>query len=196
LDEEAGEELEEEVREGYLAVSNIMFGVGVFALIYLPPGWVLRGVPEPPECDLMGDWCSTGEFRWVLKGKMKALLVNEDEDRMYLITVNADCFRREEDAKRRAEKRLSKIEEGRGVKILRRGSISICGHQVPYVLLVRKERGFLRRGRVKYLLELPLLCERTSRILWIKVVGGPWLPENLEEVLLIISSIRCHDDEI
>ena len=108
-----GEE-EREVRTGCLASFSYFFGVAVFGFLELPEPWELRMVPEPPECDLLGDWSSNKEFRWVLKGRLRPsiYLMNERGKRVGLVLEIQD-----------RGIRLSEAVEGDEVAISVRGGV-------------------------------------------------------------------------
>ena len=183
-------EEEKGTRTGCLAGYSPFFGVGAFAFLELPEPWELRMIAEPPECDLLGSWNSTGDFRWVLRGKLKAALVNEEAKRAYLVCVEAKDFARPEDAERYLAKRLAK-REARS-RVLERGSLTISGHRAHYMAIVERERKLLGRGRERHVLVVAFFCRETERLLWLELIGGPSLLEDLGELKPIISSLSCH----
>ena len=187
-----GEE-EREVRTGCLASFSYFFGVAVFGFLELPEPWELRMVPEPPECDLLGDWSSNKEFRWVLKGRLRAFLVNEEAGRLYMLRVEARDFTDVSKAEERAARELGKLRASKGSEVLEEGDIEVSGHRARYLVLAARKKRLIGRPRTIYKLVVPFFCDRTGRLLWVEVVGGPYLLEDLGALLPIISSFSCHE---
>jgi len=185
-------EEERETRRGFIGGYSPFFGVGAFALIELPEPWELRMSPEPLECDMLGDWCPEGGFRWVLRGKVKALLVNPEARRAYLMSVEARDFRRPSDAEAYVARRLGKLEADPRSEVLEKGFLEVSGHRGRYLALVRRRKRLLRGEEVRHVLVAAFFCERTERLLWLELAGGSYLLEDLEELKPIIASISCH----
>jgi len=185
---------EEESRRGLLAGFSIFFGVGVFAYLELPETWDVRLGPEPPECDLLSDEVMEDGSRWVLKGKLKTFLVNNEAGRLYLLCVEVRTARDSSHAERTIEKKLSKLTGKPGTEVLSEGRISVGGHDARYLVLVSREKGLLRkRERTRYLIEIPFFCDETGRLIWVEVMGGPWLLEDVDKLISILSSLSCHE---
>ena len=184
---------EEGARRGLLAGFSVFFGVGVFAYLELPEPWDVRMGPEPPECDLLAQEVMKDGGRWVLKGRLKAFLVNDETGRPYLLCINVNTARSRSDAEKALEKRLRKLVGRPGVEMLREGRTSVGGHEARYLVLISKGEGrFRRRGRARYLIEMLFFCDETSRLIWVELTGGPWLLEDVDELLSILSSLTCH----
>jgi len=185
---------EEEVRKGLLAGFSLFFGVGVFAYLELPEPWDVRIGPEPPECDLLAQEVMEDGGRWVLKGKLKAFLVNDETGRPYLLCVNVKTARSRSDAEKAMEKKLRKLVERPGVEVLREGRTSVSGHEARYLVLISKEGGrFRRKEKTRYSIEMLFFCDETSRLIWVELMGGPWLLEDVDELISILSSLTCHE---
>jgi len=182
---------EEGRRRGCLASYSPFFGVGAFAFLELPGSWDLRMGPEPPECDLLGGWDSTGSYRWVMEGKLKAFLVQEEKNRIYLLSVESRDVREASRAQRAIEKRMRKIEAKKASEVIGRGFLEVSGHRAAYMAFVER-RGFLPRAKARYVLVTGFFCDETGRLLWVEVRGGPYLLEDLEDLVSIISSLSCH----
>jgi len=184
---------EGEIRRGCLASYSMVFGVGVFAFLQLPEPWAVHVAPEPPECDLLGDWSPDGDFRWVLKGRLKAFLVNDETGHVYLLSVEARTVRRPSDIDRLVEKRLKKLLGRPGSQVVRDEQIVVGGHEARCMVLITHEKPLLRRERTKYMMVIPVFCDKTGRFLWVELVGGPWLLEDVEELMPIMASLSCHE---
>ncbi|RLI14007.1 hypothetical protein DRO33_00115 [Candidatus Bathyarchaeota archaeon] len=184
---------EAEKRRGCLASYSPFFGVGAFAFLELPESWDLRVAPEPPECDLLGDWNPAGEFRWIVRGKLKAFLVNEGGGRAYLLSVEVKDFRRASEAERALRKKLRKLEGDRASEVIEQGRMDISGHEASYLVLARRRRSFLGRREARYMVVAGFFCDRTGRMVWLEVVGGPYLMEDVADLVSIISSLSCHE---
>ncbi len=180
-------------RRGCLASYSPFFGVGTFAFLELPETWDLRMGPEPPECDMLGDWNPTGDFRWVVKGKLKAILVNEEGRRAYLLSVEARDFRKPSDAEGALRKKMEKLKNDRSSEVLGQGKVVVSGHEASYLVLARHKKGLLGRGKTKYMVVAGFFCDKTGRMIWVEVVGGPYLMEDASELVSIISSLSCHE---
>jgi len=193
LGEENEERVRGEVRTGCLASYSAFFGVGVFGFLELPEPWDLRMVPEPPECDLLGDWSSDGEFRWVLKGHVKAFMLNEGQKRAYLLRVEAKDFVDATKAEEHVERKLGKLKKAKNSEVIEEGVVDVSGHRARYVVLAVRKRKLIGRPKTIYKLVLPFYCDKTSRLLWVEVLGGPYLPSEVGTLLSIISSFSCHE---
>jgi len=180
-------------RKGCLASYSPFFGVGIFAFLELPEAWDLRVGPEPPECDLLGNWNPTGEFRWVVKGKLKVFLVNEDGRRIYLLSVEARDFRRASDAEETLRKKMEKLRKDKASEVLEEGTVSISGHDASYLVLARHKKKLFGREETRYMVIVGFFCDKTGRMLWVEVTGGPYLVEDVADLVSIISSLSCHE---
>lgn len=186
---------EEETRKGLLAGFSPFFGVGVFAYLELPEPWDVRIGPEPPECDLLAQETMEDGGRWVLKGRLKTFLVNDEKCRPYLLCVEVKTAKGGHEAEKAIKKKLKKLVERPGAEVLQEGRISVSGHEARYLVLISKKRGlFRKKERTRYLIEMPFFCDETGRLIWVELVGGPWLLEDVGELISILSSISCHEE--
>jgi len=185
---------EEEVRRGLLAGFSLFFGVGVFAYLELPEPWDVRIGPEPPECDLLAQEVLEDGGRWVLKGKLKTFLVNDETGHPYLLCVEVRTAKDSSEAEKAMEKKLKKLTGRSRAEVLHEGQISVSGHKARYLVLISKEKGlFRRKERIRYLIEMSFFCDKTGRLISVELVGGPWLLEDEEELISILSSLSCHE---
>ena len=187
---------EEEARRGLLAGFSIFFGVGVFAYLELPEPWEVRMGPEPPECDLLAQEVMEDGGRWVLKGRLKTFLVNDETGRPYLLSVDVRTAKNSSDAEKAIDKKLGKLVRRPGTEVLREGHISVSGHRARYLVLISRKKGlFGKKEKTRYLIEMPFFCDETGRLVWVELVGGPWLLEDEEELISILSSLICHEEK-
>lgn len=194
MGEESEGEAEVEVKVGCLASYSIFFGVGMFGFLRLPEPWELRILPEPPECDLLGDWNPSGDFRWVLKGRVKAFLLNEGQNRAYVIQVETRDARDVAKAEEHIEKKVGKLKGSKRSQVLEEGTLEVSGHRARYLVLAVHKKRLLGRPKLIYKLVMPFYCDETKRILWIEVLGGQYLLEDLPSLIPIISSFSCHGE--
>ena len=76
--------------------------------------------------------------------------------------------------------------------MVEKGVVTVSGHEASYMVLISREKPLFGRERTKYLIEMAFFCDKTRRLLWIEIMGGPKLLEDAKTLVLIISSLSCH----
>lgn len=186
----------ERLVENCLGAKNVLFGMGVFILIYLPEDWMLSRLVEPPECLSLGSWNKTYDFRWITDGFIRTPLVNMKGRRGYSLRVDTKMFQDAEKAKKHVLKNIEKIKR-KNIEVLEEGNTSIIGgHNCKFLLWTRKCKSLLRRKeREELCAEFPIYCNGTERLVWIKLKSAT--PDNFildkEAIMKILSTITCHE---
>ena len=179
--------------EGCLAARNPLLGTGVFVFLKLSGSWRLRAAPESPECYALGNEAVDGNFRWVTAGFIRAILLNEQKKKAYLLSVEVREFRGETQAIKFVNKYFSEIQAREDIREM--GPIQVGGHHARYALWVHHSRSILRRTKkAEALMECAFYCRQTRRLLRLKVLSKTveGLIRDKEAILSILSSVTCH----
>ena len=188
-------ESETEEAECFMAVKNPLFGVGVYMFFKVPSSWRLLKAPEPPECLALGKEVIRGEFRWVVSGMMRTILLNKEFNEARMLSVEVKEFRDGARAQSFVDKRFRGI-LGRNIALREGGSFDVCGHSGRYLLWAQRRRAlFTGKERTDAFLDCAVYCDKTERLLWLKISSGNvnGLMRDKEAMLSILSSITCHE---
>ena len=180
-------------REAVLAASNPLLGRGVFVFLKVPESWKLLKTSMPPECNALGREIVGNGFRWITSGFIHALLVNEQKNQAYPISLEVIELMGDDKALEIIRKRFRKlVKKGKQTEAEK---MHANGHEAQYIVWTGQKNIFLKKKEVILAhLEYATYCDATKRLLLFRVSSSH--VENFmrdkDRMLSMLSSLTCH----